>query len=131
LLSVPKYFLNKNSEIMQQNQSTGSPEQSFIPAGWIGGFSENPPAQPYPNSELLSSLPFEGNLDNIPNINRMLRAKWPEFSWETTKGDPIQERIKCLHRIYPGSGMIIPEESGLLYVLNKEFISGTWCYDEH
>jgi hypothetical protein len=73
---------------MQQNQSTDITQPSFIPAGWEGGFSEKIPGQPYPNSELLSSLPLEGNLDNIPNIYRMLRAKWPEFSWETTKGDP-------------------------------------------
>ena len=73
---------------MQQNHRTDGTKQSFIPAGWIGGFSDNPPGQPYPNAELLSSLPFEGNLDHIPNINRMLRAKWPEFSWEVTKGDP-------------------------------------------
>jgi hypothetical protein len=63
-------------------------QPSFIPAGWIGGFSNNPPNQPYPNSALLSSLPFEGNLNNIPNITRMLRARWPEFSWPTTPGDP-------------------------------------------
>jgi len=74
---------------MEQNQNTVSTRQpSFIPAGWIGGFSDNPPGQPYPNSKLLSSLPFERNLDHIPNITRMLRAKWPEFSWEVTKGDP-------------------------------------------
>jgi hypothetical protein len=74
---------------MSQNHSTDTAKQpSFIPAGWIGGFSENPSGQPYPNSKLLSSLPFEGNLDNIPNITRMLRARWPEFSWEVTKGDP-------------------------------------------
>lgn len=74
---------------MQQNQPQDTQQQpSFIPAGWIGGFSTQPPEQPYPNSQLLSSLPFEGNMNNIPGINRMLRAKWPEFSWEVTKGDP-------------------------------------------
>ncbi len=75
--------------IMEQNHNADIGQQpSFIPAGWIGGFSEHPPKQPYPNSKLLSSLPFEKNLDHIPNITRMLRAKWPEFSWETTPGDP-------------------------------------------
>ncbi|SFF08061.1 hypothetical protein SAMN05518672_115107 [Chitinophaga sp. CF118] len=77
---------------MQQNQRRL--EQSFIPAGWIGGFSTTFPEQPYPKSELLSSLPFEGNMDNIPNINRMLRAKWPEFSWEVTKGDPTTRKYQ-------------------------------------
>ncbi|MDO3643975.1 hypothetical protein [Mucilaginibacter sp. L3T2-6] len=73
---------------MNPNHDTDAPNQpSFIPAGWVGGFSGNPPGQPYPNSALLNSLPFLGNLDNIPNITRMLRAKWPEFSWETTPGD--------------------------------------------
>src|SRR3984885_15775052 len=75
---------------MSQNHDTENcpPNPSFIPAGWIGGFSDKPPGQPYPNAELLSSLDFEKNLDHIPCITRMLRAKWPEFSWETTKGDP-------------------------------------------
>lgn len=74
---------------MSLNPNADAPTQpSFIPAGWIGGFSDNPPDQPYPNSALLASLPFEGNLNNIPNITRMLRAKWPEFSWPTTPGDP-------------------------------------------
>jgi hypothetical protein len=27
-------------------------------------------------------------MDNIPDIDRMLRAKWPEFSWEVIKGNP-------------------------------------------
>lgn len=73
---------------MNANHDTDATNQpSFIPAGWIGGFSGNPPGQPYPNSALLSSLPFLGNLANIPNITRMLRARWPEFSWETTPGD--------------------------------------------
>jgi hypothetical protein len=73
---------------MSLNSDTDAPNQpSFIPAGWIGGFSGNPPGQPYPNTALLSSLPFEGNLTNIPNITRMLRARWPEFSWPTTPGD--------------------------------------------
>ncbi|TWV94698.1 hypothetical protein [Chitinophaga pinensis] len=73
---------------MQHPPPTDTQQQSFIPAGWIGGFSTQPPEQPYPNSALLASLPFEGNMDNIPSINRMLRAKWPEFSWETQRGDP-------------------------------------------
>ncbi len=74
---------------MEPNQPLNERQQpSFIPAGWVGGFSENPPNQPYPNQKLLDSLSFEKNMDNIPNILRMLRAKWPEFSWETTKGDP-------------------------------------------
>lgn len=73
----------------QDHRTDDFPQQpSFIPAGWIGGFSENPPDQPYPNTKLLDSLPFKGNLENIPKITRMLRAKWPEFSWETTKGKP-------------------------------------------
>jgi len=80
---------------MSLTHNTGAPKQpSFIPAGWIGGFSGNPPGQPYPNSALLSSLPFEGNLNNIPNITRMLRAKWPEFSWETTPGNPATRRYQ-------------------------------------
>jgi hypothetical protein len=72
---------------MEQNLNLDERIQpSFIPAGWIGGFSHTP-SVPYPDSELISSLPFERNLDHIPNITRMLRAKWPEFSWEVTKGD--------------------------------------------
>ncbi|WP_259071335.1 hypothetical protein HDF24_04625 [Mucilaginibacter sp. X4EP1] len=75
---------------MEQNHNTDDIRQqpSFIPAGWIGGFSEHPPGQTYPNEALLSSLPFEGNLSHLTSITRMLRARWPEFSWETTPGDP-------------------------------------------
>jgi hypothetical protein len=74
---------------MEQNQPSDNAKQpSFIPAGWIGGFSDKPPVQPYPNDKLLSSLvPLQRNMDNIPKITRMLRAKWPEFSWEQTPGD--------------------------------------------
>src|ERR1700722_2285536 len=76
-------------KIMSQNQSTDTPQQpSFIPAGWIGGFSEKVPGQPYPNIALLNQLNYEENMAHIDRITRMLRAKWPEFSWETTKGDP-------------------------------------------
>jgi len=81
------YQIFKPNSTMEQDQNVIARKQpSFIPAGWIGGFSNHPP-RPYPNQELLSSLPFEKNLDHIPNITRMLRAKWPEFSWEVTKGD--------------------------------------------
>jgi len=74
---------------MSPNPDTGTPQQpSFIPCGWIGGFSNDPPNQPYPNAALLDSLKYQGNLDNIDKITRMLRAKWPEFSWETTPGKP-------------------------------------------
>jgi len=73
---------------MSPKPDTDTPQQpSFIPCGWIGGFSGKPPGQPYPNSALLDSLPFEENLTNIKNITRMLRARWPEFSWPTTPGD--------------------------------------------
>lgn len=70
---------------MQQAKPGDDPQPSYIPAGWIGGFPSN---EPYPKSKLLESLPFPGNMDNIKSTDRMLRAKWPEFSWEVTKGDP-------------------------------------------
>ncbi|WP_025144925.1 hypothetical protein [Pedobacter jeongneungensis] len=69
------------------DQPTNADQQSSIPAGWVGGFSQNPPDQPYPEPDLLSSLKFQDNLDNISKINRMLRARWPEFSWEVKNGD--------------------------------------------
>lgn len=64
---------------MEQPKDTTAPGQSFIPAGCIGGFSDNPPDQPYPNVALLSSLDFQDNMANIKKFNRMQRAKWPDW----------------------------------------------------
>ena len=80
---------------MSSTQNTDAPQQpSFIPCGWIGGFSNHPPNQPYPNSALLDPLHYEGNLDNIKKITRMLRARWPEFSWETTPRKPATRQYQ-------------------------------------
>lgn len=66
---------------MTQNQN------SNIPVGWIGGFAESNPKFAYPNPD-LNSLPMLDNMANIPRIKRQQPVYWPEFSWETIKGDP-------------------------------------------
>lgn len=57
-----------------------------IPAGWVGGFAQSNPKFAYPNPD-LSSLPLLDNMDNIDKLQRMQQAEWPEFSWETEKGN--------------------------------------------
>jgi len=67
---------------------------SNVPPGWIGGFAESNPAFAYPDPN-LSSLPMLDNMANINRIKRQQRVYWPEFSWETIKGDP---NSRCFQR---------------------------------
>lgn len=53
---------------------------------WIGGFAQSKPEFAYPEPD-LSSLHILGNMDNIIRIKRQQHVFWPEFSWETKKGD--------------------------------------------
>ncbi|WP_293090238.1 hypothetical protein [Okeania sp. SIO3B5] len=69
-------------------------QNSNVPPGWIGGFAESNPAFAYPDPN-LSSLPMLDNMANINRIKRQQRVYWPEFSWETIKGDPSS---RCFQR---------------------------------
>jgi len=76
------------------------PQLSFptkweAPPGWKGGFAQSKPAFAYPQTRPdLSSIPVTTNLENIPKITRMLKAKWPEFSWQMVPGDD-STRVFC------------------------------------
>ncbi|NEP54982.1 MAG: hypothetical protein F6K65_41865, partial [Moorea sp. SIO3C2] len=54
---------------------------------WEGTFAESNPKFAYPDPD-LSSLPMLDNMANIRRIERQQRIYWPEFSWETEKGNP-------------------------------------------
>src|SRR4051812_8588661 len=54
---------------------------------WKGGFAQSDPAFAYPDPD-LSSLPLLKNMDNINLLQRQQAALWPEFSWETERGNP-------------------------------------------
>ncbi|MBD1918300.1 MULTISPECIES: hypothetical protein [Cyanophyceae] len=60
----------------------------------LGGFAQSKPEFAYPEPD-LSSLHLLGNMDNIGRIKRQLHVFWPEFSWETIKGDPDS---RCFQR---------------------------------
>jgi hypothetical protein len=47
------------------------------------------------NSSTASNQRFSlaDNMDNINNIKRMWRAKWPEFSWMTEPGRQFVEML--------------------------------------
>ena len=62
------------------------------PNTWIGGFSQSNPAFAYPNPD-LSSLPMLDNMANIKSLRRQQAAIWPEFSWESQKGEKDPKRV--------------------------------------
>jgi hypothetical protein len=65
-----------------------------IPLGWHGGFAQSNPQFSYPDPN-LSSLPMSCNMDNIDLLQRQMRVKWPEFSWETKPGE---SESRCFQR---------------------------------
>lgn len=90
---------------------------------WVGGFPQSNPNFAYPDPD-LSSLHILGNMDNIRRINRQQRIYWPEFSWETVKGEP---HSRCFQRFahdvssigYDNTGriwsIICPQQGACLY----------------
>lgn len=70
-----------------------------IPTGWKGGFEESNPAFAYPNPN-LTSLPLLDNMANIDLLQRQQPVKWPEFSWETEKGQPNPKRCYTMFAPY-------------------------------
>lgn len=88
-----------------------SNQKSSVPSGWIGGFAQSNPAFAYPNPD-LSSLPMLCNMDNIPRITRQQRIYWPEFSWETKKGDPDS---RCFQRFAHDISSIGYDDTGRVW----------------
>ncbi|NET45000.1 hypothetical protein [Okeania sp. SIO2B3] len=86
-------------------------QNSNVPPGWLGGFAESKPAFAYPEPD-LSSLPMLCNMDNIERIKRQQRIYWPEFSWETIKGDPSS---RCFQRFAHNISSIGYDDSGRVW----------------
>ncbi len=88
-----------------------SNEDAHVPPGWIGGFAESNPAFLYPDPN-LTSLPMLDNMANIPRIKRQQRIYWPEFSWETIKGDP---NSRCFQRFAHDISSIGYDDTGRIW----------------
>ncbi len=83
---------------------------NHIPApGWKGGFLKKHPEMNYPNPD-LDGLKFTKNLDNISKIKRQQRALWPEFTWETQKGEKDPKR--CFQMFAPDISRVGYDNSG-------------------
>ena len=78
--------------------------------GWKGGFSESNPDFNYPTPD-LSSLPLPDNLQNINKLQRQMKIKWPEFSWETKPGEKDTER--CYTMFSPEISRVGYTDTGL------------------
>lgn len=74
-----------------------STDNKAVP-GWVGGFEESNSLFAYPNPN-LASLPMLDNMANIDKLQRQQAVKWPEFSWETQKGEPDPKR--CFQMFAP------------------------------
>lgn len=83
-----------------------------IPSGWVGGFSSSNAAFAYPDPD-LSSLQMLDNMDNIDLLQRQQAVKWPEFSWETEKGQQNPER--CFQMFSPYISRIGYTDTGRVY----------------
>jgi hypothetical protein len=86
--------------------------QDLVQPGWIGGFAESDPAFAYPNPD-LSSLPMLCNMDNINLLQRQQGVEWPEFSWETQKGQPDPKR--CFQMFAPYISRLGYTDKGRVY----------------
>ena len=97
--------------------------QNSKPApGWVGGFAASNPAFAYPNPN-LSSLPMLCNMANINLLQRQQGVEWPEFSWETEKGNPILRGVfSSSPPTFPDLVTPIPGEYIRSYVPNRVFI---------
>lgn len=79
---------------------------------WVGGFAQSNPAFAYPNPD-LSSLPLLGNMDNIDKLDRQQQVLWPEFSWETDKGN--KDPGRCFQMFAPDISRLGYTHTGRIY----------------
>lgn len=84
----------------------------LVPPGWIGGFAESNPAFAYPNPD-LSSLKMLDNMANINLLQRQWPVEWPEFSWETQKGQADPKR--CFQMFAPYISRLGYTDTGRVY----------------
>ncbi len=80
--------------------------------GWVGGFAESNPAFAYPDPD-LQSLPMLCNMANINLLQRQQGVKWPEFSWETKKGEANPKL--CFQMFAPYISRLGYNERGRVY----------------
>ena len=60
---------------------------------WVGGYIKKNRKLDYPQTNPdLNSVPMTGNHDNIDKLDRMMKVKYPEFSWLMDKGDTNSRR---------------------------------------
>ena len=85
---------------------------SDVPPGWKGGFAESKPAFAYNPEPDLTSLPMLCNMDNIERIKRQLHVYWPEFSWQSKKGD---ESSRCFQRFAHDISSIGYDDAGRIW----------------
>jgi hypothetical protein len=85
---------------------------SDIPSGWVGGFAESNPKFAYPDPD-LSSLPMLDNMANIGLLQRQQGVEWPEFSWETEKGNADPKR--CFQMFAPYISRLGYTNTGRVY----------------
>src|SRR5213075_2181214 len=86
--------------------------QALVPPGWIGGFAESDPAFKYPTPD-LSSLEMLDNMANINLLQRQWPVEWPEFSWETQKGQADPKR--CFQMFAPYISRLGYTDTGRVY----------------
>ncbi|MEE9407518.1 MAG: hypothetical protein V3V28_05530 [Polaribacter sp.] len=83
---------------------------NHIPAkGWKGGFLKKNPEMNYTTPN-LGSLDFNDNLHKIQNIKRQQRVLWPEFTWETKKGQKDPKR--CFQMFAPDISRVGYDNTG-------------------
>jgi hypothetical protein len=80
--------------------------------GWVGGFEESNTQFAYPDP-VLTSLPMLDNMANIDKLQRQQAVKWPEFSWETQKGQADPKR--CFQMFAPDISRLGYTDQGRVY----------------
>ncbi|MCL1127248.1 hypothetical protein [Shewanella surugensis] len=85
---------------------------SDVVSGWEGGFEESNTAFAYPKPD-LTSLPMPDNMFNIDKLQRQQAVKWPEFSWETEKGNADPKR--CYQMFAPDISRLGYTDKGRVY----------------
>ena len=106
-VSAPPLTTPTEQTPMKQNQPL-----DIVPPGWVGGFAESNPAFAYPNPD-LSSLPLLDNMANIDLLQRQQGVEWPEFSWETEKGQADPKR--CFQMFAPYISRLGYTDTGRVY----------------
>lgn len=87
-------------------------QPSQVPPGWIGGFARSNSKFAYPTPN-LSSLPMLDNMANINLLQRQQGVEWPEFSWETEKGNSDPKR--CFQMFAPYISRLGYTNTGRVY----------------